>query len=165
MDMQGSWNNVSMSITKGAMTALVGHSGSGKSTIASLLLRLYDPGSGRIIVNGRDLLDYDMNKYRYIVGYVWQAHFVFYASIRENILFGGEFSDTEVIQAAKSAHAHEFIMDLPDGYDTMVGDQESPFPAGRTNRYCPCHDPRPEFFNPDEATSFDNISYGSVESD
>ena len=159
-------NNVSMSITKGAMTALVGHSGSGKSTIASLLLRLYDPGSGRIIVNGRDLKEYDMNTYRDIVGYVSQDPFVFNASIRENILFGGEFSDTEVIQAAKSAHAHEFIMDLPDGYDTMVGDQGVTLSGGEKQRIVIARAMirRPEFLILDEATSaLDNISEAAVQ--
>ena len=159
-------NNVSMSITKGAMTALVGHSGSGKSTIASLLLRLYDPGSGRIIVNGRDLKEYDMNTYRDIVGYVSQEPFVFNASIRENILFGGEFSDTEVIQAAKSAHAHEFIMDLPDGYDTMVGDQGVTLSGGEKQRIVIARAMirRPEFLILDEATSaLDNISEAAVQ--
>lgn len=159
-------NDVSMSITKGAMTALVGHSGSGKSTIASLLLRLYDPGSGRIIVNGRDLKEYDMNTYRDIVGYVSQEPFVFNASIRENILFGGEFSDTEVIQAAKSAHAHEFIMDLPDGYDTMVGDQGVTLSGGEKQRIVIARAMirRPEFLILDEATSaLDNISEAAVQ--
>lgn len=159
-------NDVSMSITKGAMTALVGHSGSGKSTIASLLLRLYDPGSGRIIVNGRDLKEYDVNTYRDIVGYVSQDPFVFNASIRENILFGGEFSDTEVIQAAKSAHAHEFIMELPEGYETLVGDQGVTLSGGEKQRIVIARAMirRPEFLILDEATSaLDNISEAAVQ--
>lgn len=159
-------NDVTMTIAKGSMTALVGHSGSGKSTIASLLLRLYDPGSGRIIVNGRDLREYEVNTYRDIVGYVSQDPFVFNASIRENILFGGEFSDTEVIDAAKLAYAHEFIMELPNGYDTLVGDQGVTLSGGEKQRIVIARAMirRPEFLILDEATSaLDNISEAAVQ--
>ena len=155
-----------MTIAKGSMTALVGHSGSGKSTIASLLLRLYDPGSGRILVNGFDLKEYDVNTYRDIVGYVSQEPFVFNASIKENILFGGEFSDKEVIEAAKLAYAHEFIMELPEGYDTLVGDQGVTLSGGEKQRIVIARAMirRPEFLILDEATSaLDNISEAAVQ--
>jgi len=159
-------HNVSMTIAKGSMTALVGHSGSGKSTIASLLLRLYDPGSGRILVNGYSLKEYDVTTYRDIVGYVSQDPFVFNASIRENILFGGEFSDPEVIDAAKLAYAHEFIMELPEGYDTLVGDQGVTLSGGEKQRIVIARAMirRPEFLILDEATSaLDNISEAAVQ--
>jgi ATP-binding cassette subfamily B protein/subfamily B ATP-binding cassette protein MsbA len=127
-------HQISMSIKKGSMTALVGHSGSGKSTISNLLLRLYDPGSGKILVNGKDLKEYDIDTYRDIVGYVSQEPFVFNTSIRENILFGGDFTDNEVIEAAKLAYAHEFILGLPNGYDTLVGDQGVTLSGGEKQR-------------------------------
>lgn len=159
-------NRVSMTIAKGSMTALVGPSGSGKSTIASLLLRLYDPGSGRIIVNGFDLKEYDVNSYRDIVGYVSQDPFIFNASIRENILFGGNFSDIEIIEAAKLAYAHEFIMELPEGYDTLVGDQGITLSGGEKQRIVIARAMirRPELLILDEATSaLDNISETAVQ--
>jgi ABC-type multidrug transport system fused ATPase/permease subunit len=159
-------NNVSLIIAKGSMTALVGPSGSGKSTIASLLLRLYDPSSGRVIVNGIDLKEYEVNSYRDIVGYVSQDPFVFNTSIRENILFGGNFSDIELIGAAKLAHAHEFIMELPNGYDTLVGDQGVTLSGGEKQRIVIARAMirRPEFLILDEATSaLDNISEAAVQ--
>ncbi|PWR70104.1 ABC transporter ATP-binding protein [Methanospirillum stamsii] len=159
-------NDVSMTIEKGSMTGLVGHSGSGKSTIASLLLRLYDPGSGRIIVNDFNLKEYDVNTYRDLVGYVSQDPFMFNASIRENILFGGIFSDIEIIEAAKLAYVHEFIMELPEGYDTLVGDQGITLSGGEKQRIVIARAMirRPEFLILDEATSaLDNISEAAVQ--
>jgi len=159
-------NNVSMTIAKGSMTALVGPSGSGKSTIASLLLRLYDPGAGKIIVNGKDLTEFDVNTYRDIVGYVSQDPFVYNASIRDNILFGGEFSDPEIIEASKLAYAHEFIMELSSGYDTLVGDQGVTLSGGEKQRIVIARAMirRPEFLILDEATSaLDNISEAAVQ--
>lgn len=134
--------NVSITITKGLMTALVGHSGSGKSTIASILLRLYDPSAGRIIINGFDLKDYDVNTYRDIVGYVSQDPFVFNASIRENILFGGEFSDPEVIELLNwpmhmnlSWNCRRVLIlgGRPGSHSFWWGEA--------TDRYCPGYDP------------------------
>lgn len=159
-------SRVSMTIAKGSMTALVGPSGSGKSTIASLLLRLYDPVEGRIVVNGYDLREYDVSTYRDIVGYVSQDPFVFNGTVRENILFGREFSDAEVVNAAKLAHAHEFIMELPDGYDTLVGDQGITLSGGEKQRIVIARAMirRPEFLILDEATSsLDNISEAAVQ--
>jgi len=148
------------------MTAIVGPSGSGKTTIVNLLLRLYDPKSGKIIVNGYDLKEYDVNSYRDIVGYVSQDPFVFNATIRENIVFGGEFSDSEVIHAAKLAHAHDFIMDLPQGYDTLVGDQGITLSGGEKQRIAIARAMirQPQFLILDEATSsLDNISEAAVQ--
>jgi ABC-type multidrug transport system fused ATPase/permease subunit len=155
-----------MKIPKGKMTALVGPSGSGKSTIAHLLLRLYDPTDGQIIINGCDLKEYDVNTYRDIVGYVSQDPFIFNATIRENILFGGNFTDVEMIQAAKLAHAHEFIMELADGYDTLVGDQGVILSGGEKQRIVIARAMirRPELLILDEATSaLDNISEAAVQ--
>lgn len=159
-------SDVSIAIKKGSMTAIVGPSGSGKTTIVNLLLRLYDPTSGKIIVNGYDLKEYDVNSYRDIVGYVSQDPFVFNATIRENIVFGGEFSDSEVIHAAKLAHAHDFIMDLPQGYDTLVGDQGITLSGGEKQRIAIARAMirQPQFLILDEATSsLDNISEAAVQ--
>jgi len=159
-------HNISMTITKGSMTALVGPSGSGKSTIAALLLRLYDPNSGRILVNGCDLKEFDINRYHDIVGYVSQDSFIFNATIRENILFGGDYSDAEIVNAAKLAHANEFILELPGGYDTLVGDQGVILSGGEKQRIAIARAMirRPELLILDEATSaLDNISEAEVQ--
>ena len=158
--------HVSMIIPKGSMTALVGPSGSGKSTIANLLLRLYDPTEGRIIVNRRDLRDYDIHSYRNIVGYVSQDPFIFNGTIRENILFGGDYPEAEIVNAAKLAHAHDFIMELPKGYDTLVGDQGISLSGGEKQRIVIARAMirRPEFLILDEATSaLDTISEAAVQ--
>lgn len=159
-------NNISICIKKGEMTALVGPSGSGKSTIVNLILRLYDPTNGKIVVNGMNLKEYDVNSYRDIVGYVGQDPFIFNASIRENIIFGKDYSDTEMIEATKLAHAHEFIMEFPHGYDTIVGDQGITLSGGEKQRIVIARAMirRPELLILDEATSaLDNISEAAVQ--
>ena len=107
-----------------------------------------------------------MSTYGDIVGYVSQDPFVYNASIRENILFGGEFSDTEIIEAAKLAYAHEFIIELSSGYDTLVGDQGVTLSGGEKQRIVIARAMirRPEFLILDEATSaLDNISEAAVQ--
>lgn len=158
--------DVSIQIRRGEMTALVGSSGSGKSTIVNLMLRLYDPSSGKIILNGRDLKEYDINSYRDIIGYVSQDPFIFNATIRENIFFGHDYSETELIEASKLAHAHEFIMNFPDGFDTIVGDQGVTLSGGEKQRIVIARAMirRPDLLILDEATSaLDNISEAAVQ--
>lgn len=159
-------NQISITIKKGKMTALVGPSGSGKSTIANLLLRLYDPVTGSIIVNGVDLKEFDINSYRDIIGYVSQDPFIFNDSIKDNIMFGGDFSDHEVMEAAKLACAHEFILELPDGYNTIVGDQGVTLSGGEKQRLVIARAMirHPDLLILDEATSaLDNISESEVQ--
>jgi ATP-binding cassette subfamily B protein/subfamily B ATP-binding cassette protein MsbA len=117
-------SDVSFQIPRGAMVALVGESGAGKSTITDLLLRLYDPTSGQILVDGHDLRDLDPKQWRACLGVVSQDGFLFNASVADNIRFGRlDASDAEVIAAASTAGAHEFIGRLANGYQTVVGDR------------------------------------------
>ena len=158
--------DVSLTIQHRKVTALVGPSGSGKSTLANILLRLYDPKSGSIIVNERDLKEYDIGTYRDHIGYVSQDPFVFNASIKENISFGIEYTDEEIMHAAKLAHAHEFIVSLPEGYNTVVGDQGLRLSGGEKQRVVIARAMirRPEILILDEATSsLDNIAEQAVQ--
>ncbi len=157
---------VNMIIKKGSMTALVGPSGSGKSTITSLLLRLFDPKSGCIYINNEDLKSFEIGSYRNLIGYISQEPFIFNDTIKENICFGEKYSDVEIIRAAKLAHAHNFIADLPHGYDTFVGDQGISLSGGEKQRIVIARAMirRPELLILDEATSaLDNISEAAVQ--
>lgn len=158
---------VDISIKKNEMTALVGHSGSGKSTIVSLLLRLYDVEKGGIFLNGIDLRQYDLESYREKVGYVSQDTFIYNASVRKNIVFGGDFSEEKVIEAAIKANAHDFILNLPEQYDTVVGDQGLKLSGGEKQRIAIARAlvRDPEILILDEATSsLDNKSESIVQS-
>lgn len=159
-------NHINLTIKKGCMTALVGPSGSGKSTITSLILRLFDPISGEIFINEVNLKEYDIGSYRNLIGYVSQEPFIFNDTIRENITFGGNFSNYELFDAAKLANAHEFIMELPQGYDTVVGDQGVTLSGGEKQRIAIARAMirDPELLILDEATSsLDNISENLVQ--
>jgi len=159
-------NNVSICIQKGSMTALVGPSGSGKSTIVNLLIRLYDPDNGAILVNSENLKSFDINSYRSIIGYVSQDPFIFNDTIRKNIEFGGQFSDIELINASMLSHAHNFISTLPQGYDTIVGDQGVTLSGGEKQRIVIARAMirNPDLLILDEATSaLDNISEAAVQ--
>ena len=106
---------INLTIQRKKVTALVGHSGSGKSTLVSLLLRYYDVTGGRILINGYDLREYNRETFLQKVGYVSQDTFIYNATVRENISFGGDYSDDEIIEAAKKANIHTFIAGLPEG--------------------------------------------------
>ncbi len=148
------------------VTALVGHSGSGKSTVVSLLLRYYDVMDGRIMINGHDLREYDKDTFLRKVGYVSQDTFIFNTTIRENITFGGDYSDEEMIDAAKKANIHAFVAGLPRGYDSIVGDQGIKLSGGEKQRVAIARAlvRKPEFLVLDEATSnLDNESEAIVQ--
>ena len=158
--------NISFTIEKGKVTALVGPSGSGKSTITNLILRLYDINSGKITFDGHDIRQYDIASIRDIIGYVNQEPFVYNASIRDNITFGKDYSDEEVIWAANLAQAHEFISRLPEGYNTVIGDRGLKLSGGEKQRLVIARSMirRPEILILDEATSsLDNISEATVQ--
>jgi len=112
----------------------VGESGGGKSTIADLLPRFYDPLQGRITIDGVDLRDARIKDVRDLLGVVSQQAILFNDSIRSNITLGHSATDAEVEQAARIAHAHDFIMELPNGYDTTVGDAGGKLSGGQRQR-------------------------------
>jgi ATP-binding cassette, subfamily B, bacterial MsbA len=128
-------SGVRLEIAKGEVVALVGPSGAGKSTLADLLLRLYDPVRGSITIDGRDLRTLRQESYRRLFGVVSQEALLFNATIRQNIAYGrDEISDAEIVRAAQIANAHDFIVELSEGYDTVVGDRGIRLSGGQRQR-------------------------------
>ncbi|NSL23844.1 ABC transporter ATP-binding protein [Agrobacterium tumefaciens] len=127
--------DVSVLFQGGKMTALVGPSGSGKSTIINLMMRLYDPQSGSVEINGMDLRDVSFASLREHVSYVGQETFLFSGTVKHNISVGRDnATDEEIIAAAKAANAHDFIMSMPDGYDSKLGENGSGLSGGQRQR-------------------------------
>ncbi len=128
-------NGISLSFEAGKTTALVGPSGGGKSTILNLILRLYDPQQGAVRIDGHDIRLATFASLRDLISYVGQDTFLFSASVAENIRFGRPgATDEEVVQACKSANAHEFIEKLSQGYDTQVGENGAFLSGGQKQR-------------------------------
>ncbi len=125
---------VSFDVDSGRTVAIVGPTGSGKSTVAALLVRLFDPQRGVVEYDGRDLRDLDRAELAEHVAIVFQESFIFDDSVRGNITLGGGFSDAEVERAARLAGAHDFIAALADGYDTRVGERGSQLSGGQKQR-------------------------------
>jgi len=126
---------VSFEILPGEHVALVGPSGGGKSTIIKLLMRFYDVDSGRITLDGYDLKDLKLSFLRDQTGIVQQEPFLFNGTVRENIVYGNLRADeTAIIEAARLAHAHDFIIDLPEGYDTWIGERGVKLSVGQKQR-------------------------------
>jgi ABC-type multidrug transport system fused ATPase/permease subunit len=126
---------VDLEIEPGRTIALIGHTGSGKTTLASLVPRFYDVGAGRITIDGADVRDVKVATLRREIGIVAQDPFLFSATVRENIAFGAPgATDEDVVRAARLAQAHEFIEELPDGYETMVGERGITLSGGQRQR-------------------------------
>lgn len=127
--------NINLSIPRGKRVALVGASGAGKSTIADLLPRFYDVGSGQILLDGCDIRHMRTRDLRALMGIVSQEAVLFNDSVRNNIAFGTEnISDEAIEAAAKAANAHEFIVQMPDGYHSNIGDRGSKLSGGQRQR-------------------------------
>jgi ATP-binding cassette subfamily B protein len=127
--------DLSLEIAPGEMIGLVGHSGSGKSTLVNLICRFYDVSSGAILVDGQDIRTLALADYRRHIGLVLQEPFLFFGTIAENIAYGKPgASRSEIIAAARAAHAHEFILRLPQGYDSLVGERGQGLSGGERQR-------------------------------
>lgn len=128
-------SNININIPRGATVALVGASGAGKSTMMDLLPRFYDVSTGSITLDGTDIRDIKLKDLRTAIGIVGQDVFLFNASIRENIAYGrADIADSEIQTAARNANAHEFIQNLPEKYDTAIGERGVMLSGGQRQR-------------------------------
>ncbi|MEL7352924.1 MAG: ABC transporter ATP-binding protein [Cyanobacteria bacterium P01_A01_bin.116] len=128
-------NNLSLKIPAGKTTAIVGATGSGKSTLVKLLLRFYEVNSGQITLDGLDLQAINLQDLRRAVGLVSQEVFLFHGSVAENIAYGSfNATQREIVRAAQVAEAHDFIQQLPEGYDTVVGERGQKLSGGQRQR-------------------------------
>ncbi len=126
---------INLKIQPGEMIGLVGHSGSGKSTLVNLICRFYDVAEGAILLDGNDIRSYAVSDYRRNIGLVLQEPFLFFGTIAENIAYGKpDATREEIMAAARAAHAHEFILRLPQGYDSMVGERGQGLSGGERQR-------------------------------
>lgn len=148
--------DVSFQVKAGEMIGLVGHSGSGKSTTINLLSRFYEPDQGQILIDGIDYRELDLRSYREQIGIVLQEPFLFHGTIAENISYGKpDATMEEIMEAAKAANAHSFVLAKPEGYDTIVGERGARLSGGEKQRISIArailHDPKILIL--DEATS------------
>lgn len=159
--------DIAITFEKNKCTSIVGASGSGKTTIVNLLVRLYDPVEGSILIDGIDLRDYKRSSWLHNIGFVTQQTFIFHASVRDNIAFGFEEAGIDDIEkAAKRANAHEFILNLPQGYDTIVGEKGMKLSGGERQRIAIARAilRNPQVLIFDEATSaLDNVSQSLIQ--
>jgi len=131
----GVLEDLSFRVAPGTICAILGPSGVGKSTLADLLVRFYDPDAGAIRIDGRDLRDLPLNDLRHAVLLVDQAPYLFHASVRENIAYARpEASDDEIVSAAQAASIHQRILALPDGYDSIIAERGQTLSAGERQR-------------------------------
>jgi ATP-binding cassette subfamily B protein len=127
--------DISLDIPAHSITALVGPTGVGKSTLVSLIPRFYDVTTGSITLDGRDIRQYTLDSLRQQISIVLQDVFLFYGTVRENLLFGRlDANEDQMIAAAKAANAHDFIIDLPQGYDTLIGERGVKLSGGQKQR-------------------------------
>jgi ATP-binding cassette, subfamily B, bacterial HlyB/CyaB len=148
--------NLNLDIPAGSFVGIVGQSGSGKSTLLKLLPRLYEPKSGKILIDGYDISKVELYSLRRQIGVVQQDTLLFNGSVRENIAIAcPDASDEQIIAAAKVAYAHDFLMDLPNGYSTQVGERGSGLSGGQRQRIAIARTvlQNPQLLVLDEATS------------
>lgn len=127
--------NLNLSIKAGQHIGICGPTGSGKSTVASLIPRFYDPSSGRVLIDGIDITDYQLDGLRSKIGFVLQDTILFYGSIRENIAYGRpDAKEEDILKAAQMANAEEFIIKMPHGYDSIVGERGITLSGGQRQR-------------------------------
>ena len=126
---------INLSVRAGEAVAFVGMSGGGKTTLVNLIPRFYDVSEGQILIDGRDIRDVTMESLRAQIGIVTQQTILFNDTVRNNIIYGDiEKTEADVIRAAKAANAHHFIMNLPEGYDTVIGEQGTKLSGGERQR-------------------------------
>jgi ABC-type multidrug transport system fused ATPase/permease subunit len=127
--------DVDLELEPGRTVALIGHTGSGKTSLASLIPRFYDVGQGRVEIDGADVREVTLYSLRRVIGVIPQDPFLFSATVRENLAFGRpEATEAELVHAARLAQAHEFIERLPDGYDTVIGERGITLSGGQRQR-------------------------------
>jgi ABC-type multidrug transport system fused ATPase/permease subunit len=128
-------HEIELEIASGRTVALIGHTGSGKTTLAALVPRFYDASEGRVLVDGVDVRDVTRRSLRREIGVISQDPFLFSATVRENIAFGVlDATDEQVLLAAQAAQAHEFVEELPQGYDTVIGERGITLSGGQRQR-------------------------------
>ena len=129
--------DIDLHIASGMTVGIIGGTGSSKTTLVQLIARLYDVSSGRVLVGGRDVKEYDLNSLREAVAFVLQKNLVFSGTIAENLRWGNEnATDEELVEACKLAQAHEFITSFPDGYNTMIEQGGTNVSGGQKQRLC-----------------------------
>jgi ABC-type multidrug transport system fused ATPase/permease subunit len=127
--------DIDLDVASGRTIALIGHTGSGKTTLTSLVPRFYDTTHGRVLLDGVDVRDLRLTSLRRAIGVISQDPFLFSATVRENIAFGApELTDDEVVEVARLAQAHEFVERLPQGYDTVIGERGITLSGGQRQR-------------------------------
>ena len=128
-------HEIDLELAAGKTVALIGHTGSGKTTLAALVPRFYDATEGRVLVDGVDVREVTRRSLRREIGVISQDPFLFSATVRENIAFGVlDATDEQIEQAARAAQAHEFIEELPYGYDTVIGERGITLSGGQRQR-------------------------------
>jgi ABC-type multidrug transport system fused ATPase/permease subunit len=128
-------HDIDLELAPGKTVALIGHTGSGKTTLTALVPRFYDATSGRVTLDGADVRDVTLNSLRHAIGVISQDPFLFSATVRENIMFGAPgLGDAEVERIARLAQAHEFVERLPAGYDTVIGERGITLSGGQRQR-------------------------------
>lgn len=127
--------HISFDAPPGKTIGLIGPTGSGKTSITQLITRFYEPEAGEVLIDNHPVSDYGLKSLRKNIGFVLQESFLFSTTIRENIAYGDpDASEDAVIEAAKRAQAHDFIMEMPDGYDTLLGERGMGLSGGQKQR-------------------------------